>query len=127
MQRKDAAAGLPRDALQTRSGRQRRARSLQATEERDFFLMLIPELLGLLLLFLGPLLAVVGISLLKWDGLTAARLVGGGNYADLAHDPLFWQSLYNTVYYTILSVGAGTIVAFTVALLWNQPVRGMTI
>jgi len=116
---------LPRAAAHERRGLRRRARGLRGTEERDFFLMLIPELLGLLLLFLGPLVAVVGISLLKWDGLTSARFVGGANYTALVKDNLFWQSLYNTVYYTILSVGVGTVVAFTVALLWNQPVRGL--
>jgi len=115
---------LPR-AAHERRGLRRRARGLRGTEERDFFLMLIPELLGLLLLFLGPLVAVIGISLLKWDGLTSARFVGGANYTALVSDNLFWQSLYNTVYYTILSVGVGTVVAFTVALLWNQPVRGL--
>jgi len=104
-----------------------RARSLQATEERDFLLLLIPELLGLLLLFIGPLVAVVGISLLTWDGLTKATWHGLGNYQALFHDSLFWQSLYNTAYYTVLTVGVGTVVAFGVALLWNQPIRGITL
>lgn len=105
----------------------RRPRGLRATEERDFLIMLIPEFLGLLLLLLGPLLAVLGISLLQWDGLTAARFIGLNNYSALVHDSLFWQSLYNTVYYTVLTVLLGTVVAFGVALLWNQPVRGIMI
>jgi multiple sugar transport system permease protein len=102
------------------------ARGLRATEERDFVLLLIPELLGLLLLFIGPLVAVVAISLLKWDGLTKATWEGLGNYRALFDDSLFWQSVYNTAYYTVLTVGLGTIVAFGVALLWNQPIRGIT-
>ena len=104
-----------------------RARGLAAAEERDFWLMMIPELLGLLLLFFGPFAAVIGISTLNWDGLTTPRFVGTGNYAALFHDNIFWLSLYNTVYYTVLSVGVGTILAFSVALLWNQPIRGMPI
>ena len=104
-----------------------RARGLAAAEERDFWVMLIPELLGLLLLFVGPFAAVIGISTLNWDGLTAPRFVGTGNYTALFHDNIFWLSLYNTVYYTVLSVGVGTILAFSVALLWNQPIRGMPI
>ena len=104
-----------------------RARGLAAAEERDFWLMMIPELLGLLLLFVGPFAAVIGISTLDWDGLTTPRFVGAGNYTALFHDNIFWLSLYNTVYYTVLSVGVGTILAFSVALLWNQPIRGMPI
>jgi len=104
-----------------------RARGLAAAEERDFWVMLIPELLGLLLLFVGPFAAVIGISTLNWDGLTTPRFVGVGNYATLFNDNIFWLSLYNTVYYTVLSVGVGTILAFSVALLWNQPIRGMPI
>src|SRR5207248_5765408 len=80
-------------------GMRLRARGLAATEERDFWLMLIPELLGLLLLFVGPFAAVIGISTLNWDGLTAPRFVGTGNYATLFNDNIFWLSLYNTVYY----------------------------
>lgn len=118
---RDVAVARPREGQRVRG----RARGLQATEGRDFLLMMIPEILGLLLLFVGPLIAVVGISFLKWDGLTSARFVGVSNYTNLAKDNLFWQSLYNTVYYTVLSVGLGTVVAFGVALLWNQPVRGM--
>jgi multiple sugar transport system permease protein len=118
MQRAGAVAGATA---------RRRPRGLRATEERDFLIMLIPEFLGLLLLLVGPLLAVVGISLLQWDGLTAAHFIGLNNYSSLVHDSLFWQSLYNTVYYTVLTVLLGTVVAFGVALLWNQPVRGITI
>ena len=128
MQRNDVAEDVVRAPAGVRTRRGWfRTRGLQATEERDFFLMLIPEFLGLLLLFVGPLVAVAGISLLKWDGLTSARFIGLQNYSDLFHDDLFWQSLYNTVYYTVLTVGIGTMVAFGVALLWNQPIRGITI
>lgn len=115
------AAGVEGAARPSRSG------GLRATEERDFLIMLIPELLGLLLLFAGPLVAVVGISLLRWDGLTSAHFIGFNNYTALVHDSLFWQSLYNTAYYTVLTVFLGTVVAFGVALLWDRPIRGITI
>jgi ABC-type sugar transport system permease subunit len=57
-----------------------RARSFAAAEERDF------ELLGLLLLFVGPFAAVIGNSLLNWEGLTTPRFAGVSNYGALFHD-----------------------------------------
>ena len=42
---------------------------------------------------------------------------------ELVRDPLFWKSLYNTLYYVILAVPLGVFVAIALALAMNQKVR----
>ena len=39
-------------------------------------------------------------------------------------DNLFWKSLYNTLYYTILAVPIGVVVAMVLALAMNQRAAG---
>ncbi len=45
------------------------------------------------------------------------------NFNRLFHDPLFWQSAYNTLYYTALAVPIGVVVAIVLALAMNQRVK----
>jgi multiple sugar transport system permease protein len=40
-------------------------------------------------------------------------------------DPLFWKSLYNTFYITVIGVPLNILVAFGIALFLNMKVRGM--
>ena len=42
-------------------------------------------------------------------------------------DPLFWKATYNTLYYTLLAVPIGVVVAMVLALAMNQKVREVAI
>jgi multiple sugar transport system permease protein len=41
-------------------------------------------------------------------------------------DPRFWHSLYNTAYFTLLSVPIGMVLSIAVAILMNQKVKGIS-
>jgi multiple sugar transport system permease protein len=43
------------------------------------------------------------------------------------NDPRFWKALYNTAYFTLLSVPIGMILSILVAMLMNQKVKGIGI
>jgi multiple sugar transport system permease protein len=45
----------------------------------------------------------------------------------MAKDPLFWQSLSNTLYYAALAVPIGVVVAIALALMMNQNIREVAI
>jgi len=54
--------------------------------------------------------------------------VGLDNYRELFfEDPLFWKSLYNTLYFTAFSVPLSLIFSITLALLLNQKVAGISV
>lgn len=82
-----------------------------------------PWIVGFFAFTLYPIVYSLYLSFTKYSGIGDAVFIGASNYAELAHDPLFWQSLYNTLFYTALAVPVGVVVAIVLALLMNQEVR----
>src|SRR5579883_1331489 len=79
------------------------------------FLFLLPFLLLFGAFTLWPLIATIVYSLFNWNGieaLSAQNFVGLGNYQELLHDPLFWQSFWNTAFFAI----ANTVVKLPLSL-----------
>lgn len=80
------------------------------------FLFLLPFLLLFGAFTLWPLIATMVYSFFNWNGidaLSAQNFVGLGNYQELVHDPLFWQSFWNTVFFAL----ANTIIKLPLSLL----------
>ena len=104
-------------------------RSLRASQREalTFYLCISPWLIGLLFFVLGPMITSFGISLTRWDLLTAPRFVGLRNYERLLNDPLFWQSLKVTALYTMLYVPTELVGGLALALLMNQRVPGIAV
>jgi multiple sugar transport system permease protein len=101
--------------------RRRSAPSLQAC------LFLLPALVLLLAFVLGPGLWVFGLSLFNWDLISSdAAFLGLGNYAHMLRDPVWWQSLTQTLSFVAVSVPAGMAISLGLALLLNArfPLRG---
>jgi len=91
-------------------------------------LAISPWLLGFMALGLYPIGASFYYSLTSYSVLSPGKFVGLGNYRYmLFEDKLFWVSLYNTLYFTVLSVGLGTLSAIILAVLLNLKVRGMAV
>jgi len=86
-----------------------------------------PAILGLLCLTLYPVLASFYWSFCDYRVLLPPKFIGGGNYAHLIYDDIFWTSLWNTVYFAVFSIPLGIVAAFVLALLLNQKVRGQAL
>src|SRR5215207_3110642 len=105
------------------SARQGRRSLLSRQLRRDLraYLFLSPWLIGLLAFTAYPTLASFYFSLTKYNILSPPRWVGTDNFVKLfTKDPLFWTTVWNTSYYTLLSVPLGLAVALGLALLLNQ-------
>ena len=82
----------------------RRVRFLSRYNNFWGWLFLTPVVLGLSLWVAFPLGLSLVTSFAKWDLITAPVFIGFKNYIDMfTSDPLFWQSVLVTVYFT----GAG--------------------
>ncbi len=105
----------------------RRGLSRNAVREaRDFYLCILPWLVGFSGLTLGPMLVSFYYSLCEYNVLQPPAWVGLANYVSIfTDDPLFWTALYNTAYYTLFSVPLGVAGSLALALLLNQGVRGV--
>ena len=97
------------------------------------YVFILPWVIGFLLFTAGPMLASVVLSLTDYD-LATARFVGVSNYAELIWradpqggwgDPRFYQSLWNTFYYTAFAVPLGLTGSLLLAMLLNQKLRAM--
>jgi multiple sugar transport system permease protein len=104
---------------------ERPGRGPLAGERRWALLFLAPTVIGLAVLSAGPIIATLGISLTKWDLLTAPQVVGLDNYATLLSDDRFLKALRNTFFYTAVSVPIGLTIALGLAIALNQSFRGI--
>ncbi len=103
----------------------RSGRGPRAGEGRWVLLFLAPTLIGLAVLSAGPILATLGISLTKWDMLTAPQFVGLDNYTQLLNDDRFLIALRNTLFYTLVSVPLSLVLSLGIATALNQQLRGI--
>ena len=86
-----------------------------------------PAILGLLFFTLYPITASLYYSFTRYSVMKPPVWVGQANYVNLAHDELFWKSLWNTLYFAALAVPLGIVTALGLALLLNLKVRGQAL
>ena len=83
-----------------------------------------PALVLIVVFFLGPVIASIGLSFTDFDLYAladwhAARWIGLRNYARVLHEPLFWQALRNTLYFALVGGPLTVAVSLGAALLVN--------
>lgn len=101
---------------------------LARSERRWGWVMALPALLGFLVFTLGPMAASGVFSFTDWSAGGDATFTGLANYERMfTDDPEFAKSLWVTTYYTLAAVPLMLIIAFAVAMLLNQKVRGLSV
>jgi multiple sugar transport system permease protein len=106
----------------------RRARARYKRDEviMGYLFILIPMTI-FTVFFLGAMVFDFWISFYHWAILDSPRFVGSANYNYIFHtDPTFWIAIQNTVVYAAVVVPLQTVIAFTLALIVNQDIRGRT-
>jgi multiple sugar transport system permease protein len=83
-----------------------------------------PALVLIIVFFLGPVIAAIGLSFTDFDLYAladphAARWVGFRNYVRVLHEPLFWQALRNTLYFALVGGPLTVAASLGAALLVN--------
>jgi multiple sugar transport system permease protein len=112
-----------------------RSKGPEKTEAYAGYVFISPWLIGFIVFTAGPMLASILLSFCQYDILHPVKWVGADNYASLlrfnrahdsieANDPLFWRSLWNTIY-MVIAVPIGMAVGLGVAMLLNANVKGM--
>lgn len=91
------------------------------------YIFISPFILGVLLWVLIPAVTALWLVFHDWNLISPARYIGLNNIARLGADKLFWQALKVTTIYTIFSVPLSLIISFSLALLINQPFRGIAL
>jgi multiple sugar transport system permease protein len=97
--------------------------STRRREAVDGYLFIAPWLIGFVCLVAGPMLASLAISFTSWDLFSPPRWVGLDNFQALLQDRLVGLSLYNTAFFTAISVPLNLAAALGAAMLLNLRMR----
>lgn len=91
------------------------------------YAFILPALILLVVFALGPFLFTIWVSLHEWNMLTPVEdmpWVGLDNYKYLFQDdPLFRETLRNTIVFALGNVGVSLLLALLVAVVLNGPTR----
>ena len=92
------------------------------------YIFISPWIVGLLAFSALPILSAIFYGFTRYDIFSPPVWVGFKNYKKMfTDDPLFWKSLYNTVYYVSISVPLRLLIAFTLAMLLNSKLKGLAL
>jgi len=83
-----------------------------------------PFLVGFAIFIAWPVAASAWYSLTDFNLFQPPHFVGLANYRQMLHDEVFWKSLTNTLYLTVIGVPLGLALSLGGALVLNRPVRG---
>lgn len=104
--------------------KQPRKRRLDS-EGRWGLLFVSPYIIQFVVFIAATLIASLYFSFSKYNMLNPPQWIGGANYSQLFHTPLFWKSLWETVYFAIIFVPLQTILALVLAVALNQNIKGL--
>ena len=88
--------------------------------------LLVPALLLLVIVFVGPLFRYAWLSFHADSVITGLIAIpnGGANWLRLVQDQRYWQDLFQTLRFAGVSVGLELVLALLIALLLDQRWRG---
>ena len=87
------------------------------------YLFILPKFLVFGLFLLYPLVRAVMLTFQGGAILSGLHWVGFRNYHRIVHDAVFWQSLRNSVYYTVLVIPSVLVVGIGLGALLNRKIR----
>lgn len=94
-------------------------KTLQQQDARIGLLLLLPSVLIIAAITLQPILTTLYLSFFKTSlgKITPDIFIGFSNYLNLLSDPLFWQTVQRTLYFTVVSVGLELVIGLAIAQL----------
>lgn len=98
-------------------------KSLRRQEVGTAYLLLAPDVIGLLIIYIGPMLYTLYLSFYKWNGSGAKTYVGWDNFAYLFRDPVWIKSVGVTLQYVAMYIPLIVGGALMLALLVNNRLR----
>lgn len=103
-----------------------RLNKLQRREAVDGYLFIMPWLVGFVLFVAGPMIASIVLAFMEWNLFSPPTWVGLENFQAMIDNELVWKSLWNTAYYTFISVPLTLAVSLGTAMLLSLPLRGQS-
>lgn len=112
---------------ETRAGAPARRSTLARKQALEGYLCILPWLIGFVCFTLGPMVGALALSFTSYDIITPPEFTGLANLQRAFKDPLFYASLNNTAYISLLSVPLQQALALSLAMMLNQKLKGIAI
>lgn len=104
----------------------KRLSKAEKREERWFYLIISPWLLGFVFFSLGPMLISIYMSFTDWNMFEAPNFIGLKNYTKLfTADKRFLKSIYNTFYFAFISVPLNILASIFIAYFLDKKIKGI--
>jgi len=88
------------------------------------WVFVLPAFLGTLIFIIVPIFASFGLSFVDWNLISKPKIVGLENYTGLFNDPVFYQVLWNTLYYALITAIFSIILPLILAVALNGKIKG---
>lgn len=119
------------EAPEPREGRRRRRRRALTKSQHEHiaaYLLLLPWLIGIVGITMGPLLASLYLSFTDYRILSTADWIGIQNYVEMfTTDPRFWSAVRVTFRYVFVSVPLVLAFALLLAMVLNKGVKFLSV
>ena len=100
-------------------------KSGKITQYQDRVIFLGPAIISIFILNIIPMCMSFNFSFSRWNLLGPIQFVGLQNYQHIFTDPLFWQTLFNTLIFAIGSVSLEVICALFLAYGLSRLTKGI--
>ena len=94
------------------------------SQRRAGLILVSPAVVAIVVISILPLLGAFYFSLTDYNLLEPPHWVGLRNYSAILNDPVFWESVGNTLGFAASQVGIGIVVTILVAALFNGQLFG---
>jgi multiple sugar transport system permease protein len=112
--------------VKAKTPEEKRAQAKEAgRDNKAGYLFLLPWLLGLVVITIGPMLASLYLSFTNYSLIQAPKWIGVDNYVRMLGDERLHNALRVTFTYVFVSTPLQLAVALGVALLLNEGMRGL--
>ncbi|MFC4776581.1 carbohydrate ABC transporter permease [Paenibacillus sp. GCM10023252] len=100
---------------------------LMASDKWYGYAFISPMVLGYLIFLLGPIVAAFAMSFTNWSLIKELEFTGLANYRRaFSEDPVFWETVTNTLYFTVGLVPLNIIITLGLALLLKDRIFGIS-
>jgi multiple sugar transport system permease protein len=112
--------------VKAKTPEEKRAQAKEAgRDNKAGYLFLLPWLLGLVVITIGPMLASLYLSFTNYSLIQAPKWIGVENYVRMLGDERLHNSLKVTFIYVFVSTPLQLALALAIALLLNEGMRGL--
>src|SRR3990167_5163817 len=88
------------------------------------YLFIIPAVAIFSIFYIYPFFEIFNLSLHEWNGISPTRIfVGLDNFKELFQDAIWWKSVWNATYITLIALTFQNALAFSLALACDREIR----